>query len=265
MIMRRSLEQDMYHQDIKEGVGAIAAAGPARRSAPAPMFSRHDTPELRLPRVARAYGVSQAAPGVRIVRMGERRPAVLMSGVKPGRPPLGAINLGRPTVPSTEDRTTRPPDDSYGGGGGGGALSPRPRPVFRGRSTPMPSRPAPARPLKPITPIFIPTQVTPAPGQPAQPGKPSTSAGATPVFVPVLSSPAPMPVQPQPGKPAGGGGGGGSGGGGGGFARALSPELYPDLYAPEPAPAAAPSKSMLPWLLGAGAVGLILVLRRKRR
>lgn len=86
-----------YFKDRYQGVGAIAAEAPAPRSAPAPSvgaFSREmrrADPMLALPRVARRGRVGHPLPGVITRRVGEVRPPVLLSGVRPGRAPRRAI------------------------------------------------------------------------------------------------------------------------------------------------------------------------------
>lgn len=94
-----------YFQDSYQGVGAIAAAAPAPRSAPAPMFGVRDNPELRFARRAVAVGAPvRALPGVRIQRQTQTRPPFLLSGIRRGNPPTnryGAVgdDVGRPRPP----------------------------------------------------------------------------------------------------------------------------------------------------------------------
>lgn len=94
------------------GVGAIAATDPT--------FSREarrGDPMLNLPRRTRLGAPSEVLPGVVVRSAALVRPAVLMSGVRPGQPPgggygrsgMGAINLDE-----------RGHSGGSGGGGGGG-------------------------------------------------------------------------------------------------------------------------------------------------
>lgn len=76
-----------YFDDISQGVGAIAADAPAPRSAPAPMV---DDPEYQASRRASVIGSRAVYPGVRALSVTGKRPPFIMSGVRPGRPPLGA-------------------------------------------------------------------------------------------------------------------------------------------------------------------------------
>lgn len=83
-----------YFNDRFQGVGAIAAAAPAPRSAPAPSFGRElallrrQDPELRLPLRTRYGRPREVAPGVYVQAASTKRPPVLLSGLMPGRPPL---------------------------------------------------------------------------------------------------------------------------------------------------------------------------------
>lgn len=93
-----------YFRDRYQGVGAIAAAAPAPRSAPAPSVgtfaqdARWGDPMLNLPRRARLgpqKRVLAAGPGgtVLVRSASLTRPAVMMSGVRRGRAPMSGLGL----------------------------------------------------------------------------------------------------------------------------------------------------------------------------
>lgn len=115
-----------YFTDRYQGVGAIAAAAPAPRSAPAPSVrpqfardARQGDPMLNLGRQTRRYGRRRVLPGVFVVGETIARPDVLLSGVRRGAVPGGRSDLGRI---NTGDGTDTP------GGTGGGGRPPKPQP-----------------------------------------------------------------------------------------------------------------------------------------
>lgn len=95
-----------YFRDRYQGVGAIAAASPAPRSAPAPSLgggatfaqdARWGDPMLNLPRrsrLGRNKRVLAAGPGGTVLVRGAslRRPAVMMSGLR-SRPGMAGLGL----------------------------------------------------------------------------------------------------------------------------------------------------------------------------
>ncbi len=244
-----------YFRDSYQGVGAIAAAAPAPRSAPGAnvrAFGRPHPPTRSCPPAM--IGMERCGPGSRRVCYCRRASA------------LGAMDL----------RTGGDGDGGGGGGGGDGGggtgggstssgtrrlpiklLAPR-RPPVKLLAPPSRQPPAQFQPPKPWPSIF-----TPFPSKPPTQAMPNLNAAvtATTTLPPGTTSgglPAPIKTQTV-------GWGGGGGGGGGGGMEELAPEDRDDGVQASAMTGGLPAGAAKIWLVVGAAGVAFLALRSKKK